>query len=957
MATRAKFGRLARAAPNLTSTIVSLANQYQRTRDSNIEDAWKNGGQFEGKQVTDSSFLDYWNKRLKDVSPDDPMHDYYHNLIYSYQFTIDESKMGLKYQQGKANDAEMSNFYASWAKKMPVDSQNYRQLMTQAAKFKASATARGIASGQKAAREAYQNRQQGTYDAHEAPYDVATGYLANYALQKGYLDTKDVQGKDYGWGKLTTTEGGNDPQNVSDMLHDLTVASNDPKSPNYDPEAAAWRDLITSAIRKYDPHFSGQFNANSLATLANNARNGAQTRANRAIAAGDKSGATAAHTAMDNYAKSSMVIRASIGGDAHGAFIEQNAAYRAQMDQVLDPGSGATPLQRTAALQRYQNWLGTTGVTSLLASFPKGSFDPSSPNYNIYAAGLLGRTQNTLNGLDGKATGKDLKDDLFGFSTTDAQKNSDAVFLATQSSSLAAAADRIAAGTDVVVKTSADGKTPDPNGQSWAVFAKNDPALQSLELVPMASPAIGVYQKKDGTVVGGVNGEVLNVIAEPVTVKVYGSVDPNSKVGLNPLKPIATESDVVGSQVTIMTPGGVPMTMYGVFQNGQKVWTTTNPFAEGGHMERDSQGNLVMAYQADPGTQKAVGDAIASGTALSKALPSFSPSAFINGNQLKFQTADGKDSTDGTPWNPAIDSQTAYNDPMSAWANSSGDSMLYSLHMGESAIQNAQRQWYSDRTNWTQDMNSQLAAGVQPDAIVDVKSRELTNQVNVDWQLGRTPEQRYTAAMGLSAWAASRGAAPGQDVTAGFQTNQTADQRAALAGQLDKWGLNSGRSPVTTLPVGRGPAPVAPPAPKMGGYLGGFKTAADLLNQPGMSLAQAGDLVYKITGGNQGQQLPQQSWQLPGDQWGGVDPNTVAGRAALVAGGGRLPGANVFKAPQTNPFWSNNQPTAPGYVQPKVTPTAAPPSTPPQTFHPPTSATMKNPFIPTNAGPNTDRRF
>src|SRR5262245_3711204 len=106
MATQARFGRLPRTAPSLTSTIVALAQQYQRQRDTNIETAWKEGGEFEGHKVNDEMFLKYWRDRMKDISPDDPMHDYYNNLIHGYQFQIEESKMGLKYQQKTASDAE-----------------------------------------------------------------------------------------------------------------------------------------------------------------------------------------------------------------------------------------------------------------------------------------------------------------------------------------------------------------------------------------------------------------------------------------------------------------------------------------------------------------------------------------------------------------------------------------------------------------------------------------------------------------------------------------------------------------------------------------------------------------------------------------------------------------------------------------------------------------------------------
>ena len=174
MATRARFGRLPRSAPSLTSTIVSLAQQYQGQRDRNIEDAWKNGGLFEGKKVTDDTFLKHWKTRMAGVSTDDPMWDYYNNMIHTYDFEIEESKMGQKYAEEKVSEGQMASFYRSWAAKLPHDSEAYRQLMTQAAKFKAAATARGYSRSSGASNDAYNARQQRTYNEHEAPYDVAT---------------------------------------------------------------------------------------------------------------------------------------------------------------------------------------------------------------------------------------------------------------------------------------------------------------------------------------------------------------------------------------------------------------------------------------------------------------------------------------------------------------------------------------------------------------------------------------------------------------------------------------------------------------------------------------------------------------------------------------------------------------------------------------------------------------
>jgi hypothetical protein len=192
---------------------------------------------------------------------------------------------------------------------------------------------------------------------------VATGIIARYAVDAGYLDANDLNDADYGWSKLTNAAAEDDPSNFADLLSDIMA----------NPQV---RDGMTKIIRQYDPNFSGQFNDESLAGLANNARNGAMIRANRARKAGDKTGETNATKAVDKYAKSSMVIRATLGTNADTGFVEQNEAYRAEMDAILSPNSGASPAQRQAAITRYGNWLAGDGSEMLGKVFPAGSFDP-----------------------------------------------------------------------------------------------------------------------------------------------------------------------------------------------------------------------------------------------------------------------------------------------------------------------------------------------------------------------------------------------------------------------------------------------------------------------------------------------------------------------------------------------------------------------------------------------------
>lgn len=859
MPTRARFGRLPRSAPSLTSTIVSLAEQYQADRDRNIETAWKSGGLFEGKKVTDEMFLNHWKERLAGVSQDDPMWDYYNNLIYSYQFTIEESKMGQKYAEESVSDAEMAAFYRKWANKMPMNSQNYRQLMTQAAKFKAASTSRGYGRSSQAAVKAYNARQQRTYNEHEAAYDTATALIARYAVDAGYLDSNDLNDADYGWSKLTNATGENDPSNFADLLSDI---GDDPRV----------REAMTAIIKRQDPHFSGTFTEDSLALLANNARNGALTRARRARKAGDTSGASAADKAADNYAKSSMVIRATLGPNGKdNGFVEQNEAYRAEMDAVLAPNSGASPTERAMATQRYANWLAGDGTQQLMKSFPAGSFDPLSKNYNPYASGLMGRIKNTYNALNGKPTGQTLKDDTFGFSTAEAGAESDAVKLGTEVAGRNSALQAVAEGKSIVVRTDPTGKV-DPSGSSWSIFDRNDPELAGKEMVPFATPIPGVPV-----------GEVRYSQAVPVKARVYGAVDARTGQGTVELKPNPAEDTDIGSRIDIQGPGGTVYTLYGVYQNGQKVWTYVDPFSvEGrGNEGRDADGSYAIAYHI-PGA--------ATGGKGGGPTP-YNPSAFVSTTAAK-RNINGIDSSDGTPWDPQTDKETGFLSPMAALANSSSDAMKFVVSMGEPAVTAAETEWYAQQSNWTPEMKALIAQGVDPKAAVAREASKLLTQVQYNERYGFTPEDQQANRSREAAYQAGRGAA-----MLGTTPEQVRAQneRADLARQLEKWGIAQRRDDQRYVETPTGLKPVyGPPTDRgMPDYQKKGWNLGDLLAQPGMSTQQANDLAWRISHGAVGQQGPATT-----------TPNVTA--ADIIAGGGfgkphpELGGGS--KTPYQNPY-------------------------------------------------------
>lgn len=142
MARTGRFGRLPRAAPDLTSTIMGMVEQYESARDRNIIDAWTNGGTFEGKKVTDAMLLDHFRSRIKEISPDDPMSDYWKNTLWQYRFTIAEQKTSLAYERGNIGEAAVAQFYRAWANKLPRQSAAWRDMMSSAAQFAKASSAR-----------------------------------------------------------------------------------------------------------------------------------------------------------------------------------------------------------------------------------------------------------------------------------------------------------------------------------------------------------------------------------------------------------------------------------------------------------------------------------------------------------------------------------------------------------------------------------------------------------------------------------------------------------------------------------------------------------------------------------------------------------------------------------------------------------------------------------------------
>ena len=209
MARTGRFGRLPRTAPNLASTIVQMVREVNAQEDSNMLQAWEEGGLFKGEKVTDKMLLDHFRKRRDSMSKTDPLWDKWNTSIQNYEFAIEESKMSLKYAEKKVDDTAMANFYRKWAGKLPVDSEAYRNLMRSAAQFADAAKARAGGGGGGRGRgrsggsrrsgnnqEAYNAAAMGAYDRYEKKWDDANYYLLNAAYRAGILQITDTTDPD-----------------------------------------------------------------------------------------------------------------------------------------------------------------------------------------------------------------------------------------------------------------------------------------------------------------------------------------------------------------------------------------------------------------------------------------------------------------------------------------------------------------------------------------------------------------------------------------------------------------------------------------------------------------------------------------------------------------------------------------------------------------------------------------
>lgn len=186
MARVGRFGRLPTEAPDLSSQIVSMMEQYAAARDRNILDAWTNGGKFEGKRVTDQRILRYYRQRRNEYEKDDPEYDQWSQDLWQLRYQIADEKVNMAYRNGKIGPRAVARHYQRWARKMPKNSSFYRNLMAAAGDFLKS-TAAGRASSSRGSGYASLQRRIAELDRQQRESNEYIFALDEYARRKGYI--------------------------------------------------------------------------------------------------------------------------------------------------------------------------------------------------------------------------------------------------------------------------------------------------------------------------------------------------------------------------------------------------------------------------------------------------------------------------------------------------------------------------------------------------------------------------------------------------------------------------------------------------------------------------------------------------------------------------------------------------------------------------------------------------
>lgn len=187
---RGSFGRRRLAgSSNLTSLIAQLMREHRQAEDRAIFDAYRNGGLYKGKPVTDDFMMKFLKGRRNSFSKDDPLYSEWDNRLTQLDFQIGEQKIGLAFKQGKVGAGAVASYYRNSLKGIPKDSAFYRDVAGRAAQWAKSAgsAARGRARSRATGGPGGLREKLNGLIQKGAEFDGLERALTEYAKRQGLI--------------------------------------------------------------------------------------------------------------------------------------------------------------------------------------------------------------------------------------------------------------------------------------------------------------------------------------------------------------------------------------------------------------------------------------------------------------------------------------------------------------------------------------------------------------------------------------------------------------------------------------------------------------------------------------------------------------------------------------------------------------------------------------------------
>lgn len=357
---------------------------------ANLLSAWQSGGEVDGEPVTDKMFMGYVRGRMDEYAKGSPLYDKWKLQYDQLDYGINESKQATLYAQGKIGDRQMAQFYLNWAKKVPKDSEFYRTLQKDAARFMQAAAARGRAGAASARAEAFNSYYNTVNDQYLALGNTLTGYMTQIARNNNLIGS-DQDLSDF------MLKGQNDPGRMQGLLRMLNT--------DMDANPAAYASLIAD-IKKYDPGWDGNLTADYYANALKSQVTGYNLLTARALKDGYTGQAKDAAKAADSAVR--------LGAQAASWPVAESYSMAREQFEAIYESPAATALDKSQAAEKFAKQIdtfsATPGLEPAMANRLRNDAlalrgDPGAANQPSFYENYLGK-QSLTAGTESTTTGK-----------------------------------------------------------------------------------------------------------------------------------------------------------------------------------------------------------------------------------------------------------------------------------------------------------------------------------------------------------------------------------------------------------------------------------------------------------------------------------------------------------------------------------------------------------------------